>query len=251
MRAIVAVVILAIVAAGGWYGWQKFMSKPKTTSAASDAIFTTAASLGQKGQYDAAIAMLQEVKSDDPQHDRALQMMADMQRKKAQGSTAIPMSGVAYQEALNSAKAAFDARDYDAAKKQFDAAARMKPLPPDMQALYTQAAQQVAKLEGAKALFNEQRYQDALNNLQSLQQQDPQNGSVRRLIADAHFNLGAVSLQQEKLDAATEEFGEVLKIDPNDELAKRSKALAERYNGQPKDLLYKIYVKYLPLRKAT
>ena len=30
-----------------------------------------------------------------------------------------------------------------------------------------------------------------------------------------------------------------------------SKLLAERYNGQPKDLLYKIYVKYLPLRKVS
>ena len=37
-------------------------------------------------------------------------------------------------------------------------------------------------------------------------------------------------------------------IDPNDDLAKRSRTLAERYSGQPKDLLYKIYVKYLPLR---
>ena len=44
------------------------------------------------------------------------------------------------------------------------------------------------------------------------------------------------------------EFDEVLKSDPNDELAKRSRTLAERYSGQPKDLLYKIYVKYLPLR---
>jgi uncharacterized protein HemY len=228
------------------------MAKPHYDPAATDAIFKTATSLSQKGQYDAAIAMLQDVKGDDPQHDKALQMMADLQQKKSQTSNTRPvMSTVAYQDALTSAKASFDARDYDAARKQFDAAARMKPLPPDMQALYVQASQQVSKLEGAKALFSEQRYQDALTNLQSLQQQDPQNASVQRLIADAHFNIGAVALQEEKLDAAAQEFGEVLKIDPNDELAKRSKALAERYNGQPKDLLYKIYVKYLPLRKVA
>jgi len=41
------------------------------------------------------------------------------------------------------------------------------------------------------------------------------------------------------------------RLEPNDELAKRSKLLADRYNGQPKDLLYKIYVKYLPMRKAS
>ncbi|HMC21819.1 MAG TPA: tetratricopeptide repeat protein, partial [Thermoanaerobaculia bacterium] len=221
--------------------------------AATDAIFAQASSLAQKGQYDAAIAALQDVKADDPQHDKALQMMADLQQKKSQASEQIagrPAAAV-YQEALTAGKAAFDARDYDTAKKQFDTAARVKPLPPDMKALYDTASQQVAKLEGAKTLFKEQRYQDALTNLQSLEQQDPQNTSIKRLIIDSHFNLGAVALQEERLPDATREFDEVLKKDPSDELARRSKGLAERYNGQPKDLLYKIYVKYLPMRKVT
>ena len=250
MRAIAAVVVVVILAGGGWFAWTRFISKPKHNPAATDAIFTTATSLSQKGQFDAAIAMLQEVKNDDPQHDKALQMMADLQQKKSQTIAKPRVSDAAYQESLASAKALFDSRDYDAAKKAFDTAARVKPLPPDMQALYDQASQQVSKLQGAKQLFDEQRYQDALTNLQSLQQQDPQNASIRRLIADAHFNLGATDLQNEKLADAAREFGEVLAVDPNDDLARRSKALAERYNGQPKDLLYKIYVKYLPLRKA-
>jgi tetratricopeptide (TPR) repeat protein len=119
-----------------------------------------------------------------------------------------------------------------------------------MKAMYDSATQQVSKLEGAKALFNSQKYQEALANLQSLAQTDPQNQSIRRLMNDAHFNLGAQALQEERLPDAAREFAEVLKNDPNDELAQRSKLLAERYDGQPKDLLYKIYVKYLPLRKA-
>jgi len=253
MRLVVIVVTVGIIAAGGWFAWSKFMSKPAHDTAAAQTIFSTATSLAQKGQYDAAIAMLQEVKPDDPQHDKALQMMADLQQKKSQASQ--PGNGrpaaMVYQEALTNGKSAFDVHDYDAAKKAFETAARIKPLPPDMQLLYDTASQQVAKLEGAKALFNERRYQEALTNLQALQQQDPQNASIKRLVTDAHFNLGAVALQEEKLDDASREFGEVLKIDPNDELAKRSKAFAERYSGQPKDLLYKIYVKYLPVRKAT
>src|SRR5437867_1396494 len=253
MRAILIVVVLVVIGAGGWFAWSKFMSKPKHDPAATDAIFAQASSLAQKGQYDAAIAALQDVKADDPQHDKALQMMADLQQKKSQASEQIagrPAAAV-YQEALTAGKAAFDARDYDTAKKQFDTAARVKPLPPDMKALYDTASQQVAKLEGAKTLFKEQRYQDALTNLQSLEQQDPQNTSIKRLIIDSHFNLGAVALQEERLPDAAREFDEVLKKDPSDELARRSKGLAERYNGQPKDLLYKIYVKYLPMRKVT
>jgi tetratricopeptide (TPR) repeat protein len=249
---ILIIVVIAMLAGGGWFAWNKFMSKPAYDPAATEVIFKTANSLAQKGQYDAAIAALQEVKATDPQHDKALQLMADLQQKKSSTSTQTSAASLAnYQQSIDAGRTAFNAHDYDAAKKSFDAAARVKPLPSDVQPMYDTASQQVAKLEGAKALFAEQRYADALTNLQSLQQQDPQNASIKRLIADAHFNLGAADLQNEKLDDASREFDEVLKIDPNDELARRSKALAERYNGQPKDLLYHIYVKYLPIRKAA
>ena len=67
----------------------------------------------------------------------------------------------------------------------------------------------------------------------------------------AHFNNGAVALQEERTADAIRELDEVLKVNPNDEIAKRSRDLAARYDGQPKDLLYKIYVKYLPLRQAS
>ncbi|HEX7679030.1 MAG TPA: tetratricopeptide repeat protein [Thermoanaerobaculia bacterium] len=100
----------------------------------------------------------------------------------------------------------------------------------------------------AKSLFSEQKYQDAIANLDPLLATDPQNQSIRRMLTSAHFNLGAIALQEERLPDAIREFDLVLKADPNDELAKRSRTLADRYSGQRKDLLYKIYVKYLPLR---
>ena len=252
MRAIIMVVVVVLVA-GGWFAWSKFMAKPPYDATATAAIFRNVAVLSQKGQYDAAIALLQEIKPDDPQHDKALGMMADLQNKKSTASELVngrPAEAV-FQENLVAGRTAFDSHDYDAAKKAFDSAARIKPLPPVMKALYDAASQQVSKLEGAKSLFSERRFQEALTNLQGLAQQDPQNQSIKRLITDAHFNLGAVALQEERLPDAVREFDEVLKVDPNDELAKRSKALAERYNGQAKDLLYKIYVKYLPMRKVT
>ncbi|HYS53306.1 MAG TPA: tetratricopeptide repeat protein [Thermoanaerobaculia bacterium] len=253
MRAILVVVVLAILAAGGWFAYTKFMAKPAVDTTAASSIFEHANSLAQKGQYDAAIALLQDVKPNDPQHDKALTMIADLQAKKSKASTMVngrPADDV-YQEAITNAKAAFEARDYDAAKKALDSAARIKPLPPDMKAMYDNVAGQVGKLEGAKALFDSQKYQEALTNLQGLAQQDPQNQSIRRMITDSHFNLGAIALQEERTDDAAREFDQVLRTEPNDELAKRSKLLADRYNGQPKDLLYKIYVKYLPMRKAS
>lgn len=251
MIGVVAAVV--VVAALGWFAWSRFTSKPAYDPAATATIFKEATVLAKNGQYDAAITMLQDVKPADPQHDRALTMIADLQHKKVQASetAASRPSAAAYQQALAAGKAAYEAHDYDAAKKSFDVAASVQPLPPDIQTTYQNVSQQVAKLEGAKQLFSEQKYQDALTNLQGLQQQDPQNLSIQRLIADAHFNQGALDLQNGQLPDAINEFDSVLKIDPSDDLAQRSKTLAERYNGQPKDLLFKIYVKYLPMRKVS
>lgn len=249
---IVAVVALLVVIAGGWFAWSKF-AKPSYDPKETAATFTQAGVLAKQGKFDEAIALLQDVKPEDPQHDKAVIMIADLQQKKSKGREMIDgkPAAVFFSEQINNGRSAFAAHDYDGAKKSFEAAMRVKQIPADVKAMYDTAAQQVAKLDGAKSLFHERRYQDALGNLVPLLDQDPQNQNIRRMIIDAHFNIGAQDLQQERLDDASKEFDEVLKMDPADELAKKSKELAARYNGQPKDLLYKIYVKYLPLRQAS
>jgi tetratricopeptide (TPR) repeat protein len=247
---LLTIVAVLIVAAAAWFVWSNYMAKPPYDPAATQAIFVQATSLAERQRYDQAIAILGDVKPSDPQHDKALEMIADLQHKKAQAAQMVngrPAS-IVYEENIAAGRTAFEAHDYDAAKTDLDAAARIKPLPADLAAMYTTASQQVSKLEVAKALFKERRYQDAVTNLDPLLQGDPQNQSIRRMLIAAHFDLGATALQEERIPDAMREFDEVLKSDPNDEFAKRSRTLAERYSGQQKDLLYKIYVKYLPLR---
>jgi tetratricopeptide (TPR) repeat protein len=252
MAPLAAVMAIVVLAAGGWFAWTKFAKKSDIDPAATKAAFAQAGTLAKHAQYDQAIAVLQEIKPEDPQHDRAVAMIADLERKKSQA--AAMMAGkpaeTIYQEQVTAGSAAFNAHDYVGAQKAFEAATHIHPLPPDLKTMYDTAAQQVAKLDAAKALFKERRYADAVTNLQPLAQQDPQNLNIQRLLIDAHFDLGAQALQEERLLDAMKEFDEVLKVDPNDDLAKRSKELAVRYNGQPKDLLYKIYIKYLPLRQV-
>ncbi|MEA2336592.1 MAG: hypothetical protein QOE82_599 [Thermoanaerobaculia bacterium] len=250
MGVIVTILVVVVVAAAGWFLWQKYMAKPAYDPSATQAIFLQAKALAKRQRYDQAIALLGDVKPSDPQHDKALEMIADMQHKKAQAAEMVNgrPAMVVYEESIAAGRTAFDAHDYDAAKTAFDTAARIKPLPPDLTASYATATQRVAKLDVAKSLLKERKYQDAVTNLEPLLAADPQNQSIHKMLLAAHFDLGATALQEERLPDAIREFDEVLKSDPNDELAKRSKLLAERYTGQPKDLLYKIYVKYLPLR---
>jgi tetratricopeptide (TPR) repeat protein len=257
MPMIVIAVVVVVLGAGGWFAYSKFSSKPVFDPAATQLTFKRAEGLAVAGKFDQAISLLQDVKPEDPLHDRAIVMMADLQHRKQQASEMVDgkPAAVYYQENLANGRAAYDGHDYEGAKKAWDNAARVKPLPPEMQTLYATTAQQAAKLDSAKALFKEAKYQDAILNLAPLLLQDPQNLNIQRMISDAHFNLGASALADERLTDAMNEFDEVLKTSPNDDLSKRSRDLAARYaaqpKGTPKDLLYKIYVKYLPIRKVS
>ena len=252
--ATIAAVLGAIVLlGGGWFAWQRFQSQPEVETGAGQAVIARATTLAGLGKFDQAIALLQDIKADDPQHDQALVMIADLRKKKnsaAQMVDGIPADQF-YQERLAAAKTAFEAHDYAVAKTAFEQAIRVKPLPPEMKELHDAAAQQVAKLDSAKALFSERKFADAILNLQPLLEQDPQNLAIQKLMTDAHFNNAALALQEERIPDAVRELDEVLKANPDDEIAKRTRELALRYDGQTKDLLYKIYVKYLPLRQVT
>jgi tetratricopeptide (TPR) repeat protein len=247
------IVALLVLGGGGWFAWNRFVKAPEADPAATGQTLARATALAGAGKYDQAIALLQDIKPTDPEHDRALVMMADLQAKKS--TSAQMMDGMPaaqyYDQKLAAALTAFGAHDYATAKAAFEQAMRVKPLPPDAKTQYDTASQQMAKLDAAKTLFGEHKYTEAIANLQSLLAEDPSNVSVQRLIVDAHFNLGAQALQEERVKDAVGEFDEVLKLTPDDELAKRSRDLAMRYDGEPKDLLYKIYVKYLPTRQAS
>jgi tetratricopeptide (TPR) repeat protein len=255
-RAIAIVLaVLVLGGGGGWFAYQKFFNKSdeETTTTDSQAVLSRAKTLAGLGKYDDAIKLLQDIKAGDAQHDAALRMMDDLKHKQAGSAAFIDGKPAAqyYDEKVAAARAAFAQHDYATAKTAFEDAQRVKPLAPDAKAEYDTAANQVAQLDSAKKLFTEQRYDEAIASLQPILTQDPQNATVQRMIVDAHFNLGAKALQEERTTDAITQFDEVLKVTPTDELAKRSRELAQRYDKQGKDLLYQIYVKYLPLRQAT
>lgn len=251
--ALLAVLGILVLGAGGWFAWTRFFNKPEPAAAESNGVIERAKLLASRGKYDEAIAKLQDIKPGDPQHDAALVMIADLMQKKA-GSAAMidgKPAGQYFNERILAAIAAFQQHDYAASKTAFEEAQRVKPLPADAKAQYDTAAEQVAKLDAAKKLFTEQKYDEAIANLQPLLAQDPQNAGVARMIVDAHFNLGAKALQEERTSDAVTQFDEVLRANPTDDLARRSRELALRYDKQSKDLLYRIYVKYLPMRQAA
>lgn len=250
MPLILIVLAVAVLGVGGWFGLKMLGGGDGNGAAPADnATFEQAQSLASTGQFDQAISLLSAIKPSDPEYDRALALIADLQRKKAQAATQITSQpSQSFSELVEKGQAAFNANDYVAAKQALEQAAAMQPLPANLRSQLDTASQQVARLQSASVMFKEGNYRDALTSLQALQLQDPRNQNVRQMILDAHFNLGQQALQEEKTQDAIAHFDEVLAGNPSDELARRSRDLAARYNNERKDLLYRIFVKHLAQR---
>lgn len=239
--------LIALVAILGVGGWLMFgPTGPKFDPALTQKEFERATNFASLGEYDRAIEVLKAIDSSDPMHNRALELIADFQSQKSQARDKAAQAD--YDARLTKAREAFSIKNYLEAKGQYESASAIKPLPPEDQANYQIAGQQAAKLDAAQVLFKEGRYLESIGALEQLLAEDSENVSVRLLMGSAHFNLGRSLLETEQLGQAAEQFGKALEYNAQDELAQRAREFAFRYDGQPKDLLYRIFVKYLPLR---
>lgn len=248
---ILAVVGLLVLGGGGYFAYTKFAGGEEASDpAATQAVFSQAERLAAQGKFDEAIRLLSGVPAGDPQHDRALEMIDDLKERKAQAAGTIGgrPAAMVFNDYLNQARTAYAARDYLTAKQMLEQALAIQPLPPDARQMLDEANQQVGKLESALLLLREGRYNEGIENLNTILAQDPANETVKQLLGKAHFNYAVAYLQQENTQAALAELDKVLSLVPNDAEARRTRELASKYDGQPKDLLFKIYVKYLPVR---
>src|SRR5438045_741042 len=83
LGAVIAIVTVVVLAGIGWFVYSRYVSKPAVDLSLTKAIFEKATTYADERKYDLAIATLQDVKPEDPQHDRAVLMIADLQHKKS------------------------------------------------------------------------------------------------------------------------------------------------------------------------
>ncbi len=248
---LIILAVALVLGVAGWFAWTYFAAQPEATADDQTAlILSRAQALGKSERYDQAIDLLSSIGADDPMHDRAVALIAQYKTRKSAG--AAPVDGrpatVVFAELVEQGRASFIAHDYVAAKESLTRAAAIQPLSPEATAILQNSTVQVAKLDSALVLFKEGKYTEAVVQLEDLLEQDPENRNIQQLLANAHFNLGATALREDRLDDAIREFESVLAWNPDDDLARRSREIALRYREAPKDLLFRIYVKYLPLR---
>ncbi len=249
---ILAVLAVAVLAVGAWFGWSMLGGDEpaQVDTAATQGKINRARLLAEGGDYPQAISVLSSVEPGDPMREQALQLIAQYRQQQAEKGGMVggrPMNEVR-DEFLAQGRSSFQEEDYITAKTAFEEAAKLKPLEGTDRDMYENATRQVSKLQAATTLFAQGSYAEAIDELSAVLEAEPTSVNAREMLVNAHFNLGVTALKNDDHQRAIEEFSLVLEDDPNDAMARRSLEIAQLYNDRPKDLMYEIFIKYLPLR---
>jgi tetratricopeptide (TPR) repeat protein len=146
------------------------------------------------------------------------------------------------------AREAFANREFLTAEEFFVLAAQAAPLEEGSVALQTETNERLKPLRSEIEIFRQGEWSYALRSLWAKYESDPGNPDVLRLMIDGYFNLGVRDLQRGDPMSASENLSEAASLAGNDAEIQRLLSFSAVYMQRSPDLLYRIFVKYLPFR---
>jgi hypothetical protein len=229
--------------------------------------------LHKQGKTQIALSQLKRIPQSDPHYAQAQQLIAEWSSgaaaPAAEGTTAAPgaiasafangnpgaPAPPASTEAalkrdglLASARQSYAARGYVKALEDLGRANAIAKLDGEDAKLLTEVRAKLEPLSKQLDGFHQHEWEVILPDLWRMHEADPSNHDVTQMIVDSYYDLAVRDLQRADAQKASEKLKEALNLAPNDEALKRHMAFAQTYQERPKDLLYRIYVKYLPYR---
>lgn len=255
----VGAVVLLLVGAGAWWFFQNrermFPNSDEEVEglgAASASPINRAVGLQQGGKTARAIALLRRIPPNDPHYKEAQSLIAKWESAGAPSAAAAvgpPPEVLARRQGfLDQARSAYGERSYLTAADRYSKAASLAPLDPPDADSFADAKRQIEPLRKYVELYQQHDWEFIVRDLWDLHDKDPNNRDVNRLLADSSYNLGVLALQRADMKRAADSFKDVLDVVPDDPAARRHLLFAQTYQEREKDLLYRIYVKYLPTR---
>ncbi|HEY6324488.1 MAG TPA: hypothetical protein VJA16_23325 [Thermoanaerobaculia bacterium] len=285
---VVGSAVLFLVLFVGWFLYQKreqwFPNSRTQEPAPAPAPnpIPRAIKLHDMGNVPLARALLSRLPPGDPHYKEAQARLAAWQAEQAQGAPpsggaagsapgsppgtpgAAPLAGagtsgaagggaagtdaVRRQELLEQARKAYKEGTFLLSAQRFAAAERLGKLDVDDATQLAAAKQKLVPLQRQVDLFVGHNWEYVLPELWRMHQSEPENRDVTRMLVDSYYDLGLRDLLHNDVGKAAQKFSEAKNLAPDDPDVKRQLVFAQTYLTRGPDLLYKIYVKYLPIR---
>ncbi len=254
-----AVVLVAVLGGGGFLmlKWDDLFpnQQPPTTMAQQprkvDPI-ERATKMHQSDQTENAILLLERIQPQDPVYEDAQALIAQW---KALVESPEPVDTgpseqqlARYNLLLGAGREAHGQRRFLRARRYFEMAGKILPLGADEQTLVKDCDDRLRPLEEEIKMFNEGQYAAIIPDLWRKRETDADNLDIQRLLVDSYDNLALTDLQRNKTGQAARKMREALEIQPDNLELERLHLFAQTYSQRPPDLLYRIFVKYLPSR---
>jgi tetratricopeptide (TPR) repeat protein len=258
--------VLLLVLAGGWFVWQNREryfpnSEPDEPALApvQDPI-ARATAQHDAGKAASAVSQLRRLPPSDPHYQQAQELIKKWDTTEPPAGEATPLTSAAPEAPavpgvpperlalLDSARRAFTEGSYLRASEMLGQASTAGKLEPADAALLAQAREQLKPLSKQIDLFQQHEWEFLIRDLWQMREKSPGNRDVDRLLVDSYYNLGVRDLQRADAVKAAENFQEALNVSTSDAVLRRHMQFAQTYQERPKDLLYRIYVKYLTYR---
>lgn len=250
MAGIGVLALLAVFAALYWKRDSFFPNSEPVPAAAQIDVLARAQKLQAAGDSARAIAQLSRLPTEHPQYAEAQALIAQWETPAVvEEPTGPSAEQLAARDALAAeAHAAKDNRQYLVASRLYDEAAKSAPLEDQDRLLSEEVRQRLADIELQIDLFEQGDWEFVLPDLWRMRSANPDDKDVVKLMVDSYFNLGVRDLQRGDTPAATEKFTRAQELDPGDSEVERLLRFSQVYGERPADLLYRIFVKYLPFR---
>ncbi|MCP3957105.1 MAG: hypothetical protein GY719_04570 [bacterium] len=211
-----------------------------------------ATKMHEGGNTENAILMLERIQAQDPIYEDAQALIAQW---KALVEAPDPVEAGPSEEQrerftmlVGAARDAHQQGRHIRARKYFARASKIMPLEEADRQLKLEGDDQLELLEDEIKLFDEGQYAAIIPELWRQRETDPNNRDIERLLVDSYYNLALSDLQRGNAQGAARKLKEALEVQPDNEELQRMRLFAQTYVQRPKDLLYRIFVKYLPSR---
>jgi len=245
-------VLLLAFAALYWKRDAFFPNSEEAPAATQVDVLARALKLYEAGGTAGAIAQLRRLPTEHPQYAEAQTLIAQWETP-VEVEEEVP-AGPSDEELASRgtlvarAQTARDNREYLLASGLYADAAKIAPLDDQDRMLHEEVQQRLAGLESQIELFEQGDWEFVLPDLWRLHAANPDDKDVVRLMVDSYFNLGVRDLQRGDTPAATEKFTRAQELDGADLEVERLLRFSQVYGQRPADLLYRIFVKYMPFR---